>query len=89
MWLLEYGKDNYRTGDKMVEHAVRVALPIFRSAFLTSSLAFDNAPNHCSFFDDAFVAKRINLNPGGQQPVMREGLDGKHSLPHVMVFSDI
>jgi len=27
---LEYGKDNYWTGDKMVEHTTRVAIPIFQ-----------------------------------------------------------
>jgi hypothetical protein len=90
MWLLEYGKDNYWTGDKMVEHAVRVALPIFRYAFpnCQALFAFDNASNHCSFSEDALVAKRMNLNPGGQQPIMREGFDYERGLPQAMVFSD-
>ena len=76
MWLLEYGKGNYWTGDKMVEHAVHVALPIFRYAFpnCQALFALDKASNHCSFSDDALVAKRTNLKPGGQQPIMREVL---------------
>ena len=90
MWLLEYGKDNYWTGDKMVEHAVHVALPIFRYAFpnCQALFAFDNASNHCSFSDGALVAKRINLNPGGQQPFMRNGFDYIHGLPQAMVFPE-
>ena len=71
MWLLEYGKDNYWTGGKMVEHAVRVALqvPTFRYAFpnCQALFAFDNTPKHCSFSKDALVAKRMNLNPRGQR----------------------
>jgi hypothetical protein len=27
---LKYGKDNYWTGEKMVEHTTRVAIPIFK-----------------------------------------------------------
>ena len=90
MWLLEYGKDNYWTGDKMVEHAIRIALPIFRYAFpnCQALFAFDNASNHCSFSEDALVAKRMNLNPGGQQPIIRDGFDYKHGLPQAMVFSN-
>ena len=30
MWFLEYGKGNYWAGGKMVEHAIRIALLIFR-----------------------------------------------------------
>ena len=33
MVYLEYGKDNYWTGEKMIDHAIAVALPIFRVAF--------------------------------------------------------
>ena len=29
----EYGKDDYWTGDKMVEHTLHTALPIFKYAF--------------------------------------------------------
>ncbi|RPB11555.1 hypothetical protein P167DRAFT_575298 [Morchella conica CCBAS932] len=32
-YYLEYGKDNYWTGDKMVDHAVKIAIPIFNYAF--------------------------------------------------------
>ena len=39
VWLLEHGKDNYWTGDKMAEHAVHVTLPIFCYAFPTVRLS--------------------------------------------------
>ena len=32
-YLLEYGKDNYWTGEKMVEQVARVAIPIFNYVF--------------------------------------------------------
>lgn len=90
MWYLEYGKDNYWTGDKMIEHTIRVALPIFHYAFpgCQALFAFDNASNHCAFSDKALVASKMNLNPGGRQPHMREGFDYARGLPHSMVFSD-
>ena len=57
MRLLEYGKGNYWTGDKMVEHAIRTALPIFRYTFPGCQVlsAPGNAPNHSSFSEDALV----------------------------------
>ena len=90
MRLLEHGKDNYWTGDKMIELAVHVVLLIFRYAFpnCQALFAFDNAYNHCTFSEDAPVARRMNLNPGEQQPIMRNGFGYKHGLPQAMVFSD-
>lgn len=90
MWYLEYGKDNYWTGDKMIERTIRIALPIFRYAFpgCQALFAFDNASNHCAFSDKALVASKMNLNPEGQQPKMREGFDYSCGLPHSMVFPD-
>lgn len=32
---------------------------------------FDQSSNHCAFSDDALNAKRMNVKPGGKQPVMR------------------
>jgi hypothetical protein len=64
----EYGKDNYWTGDKMVEHTTQVAVPIFKYAFpdFEALFAFDNASNHCAFAADALVASKMNLLPGGK-----------------------
>ena len=74
MKFLEHGKDSYWIGGEMVVHAIDIALPIFRVAFPSCQalLAFDNATNHCVYKSDALLASSMNLNPGGQQPHMRE-----------------
>lgn len=88
--LLEYGKDNYWNGDKMVDHAVKVAARIFSYAFpgCQGLFAFDNASNHCSFAADALVASKMNLNPGGSQPLMRQGYIHSRQHSQSMVFPD-
>lgn len=70
---LEYGKDNYWTGDKMVDHSIQAA-KIFTLAFpeCQALFAFDNASNHSTHSSDALLAGKMNLNPGGKQPRMRD-----------------
>ncbi|KAA8914313.1 hypothetical protein FN846DRAFT_758996, partial [Sphaerosporella brunnea] len=87
---LEYGKNNYWTGDKMVQQAIESALPIFRYAFprCQGLWAFDNATNHNSFHPKALVASRMQLAPGGKQPEMKEGFDYNRGLPQAMVYPD-
>jgi len=65
MECLEYGKDNYWTGDKMVDyHENRSSdLPVCIS-WLPRFMGFRNATNHNSCASDALVASRVNLNPG-------------------------
>jgi hypothetical protein len=74
----------------MVDHTLRIVLPIFRYAFpgCQALFALDNAANHCSFKHDAVVAHKMNLSPGGKQPKMRDGWDYNRGLPQTMVFSD-
>ena len=85
---LEYGKDNYWTGDKMVEQTIKLALPIFHYAFpnCQALFAFDNASNHNSFASDALLVSRMNHNPGGKQALMREGFIHSKGRPQTMVF---
>lgn len=66
---LEYSKDNYWTGEKMVIHTIKVALPIFRAAFpdFVGVWAFDNASNHCVFHENALRVDRLNKAPGNNQ----------------------
>ena len=33
---------------------------------------FDNAPSHRNVADDALNADRMNVGPGGKQPIMRD-----------------
>ena len=85
---LEYGKDNYWTGEKMVEHT-EFAIKMLKLAFpgCEGLYAFDNASNHCAYAPDALIATKMNLGPGGKQPVLRDGWDHVQNLPHSMVFS--
>ncbi|CAG8751852.1 782_t:CDS:1, partial [Rhizophagus irregularis] len=49
------------------------AIPIFEALYpdCIAMFAFDNSSNHAAFSKDALVASRMNLNPSGKQPVMR------------------
>lgn len=88
--LLEYGKDNYWDGDKMVDQTIKHAVPIFELAFpgCQGLFAFDNAANHCAFAPDALVASKMNLNPGGAQSKMRDTIDHSRNLAQSMVFAN-
>jgi hypothetical protein len=90
MEYLEYGKDNYWTGDKMVEHTMKIALPIIQCAFpgCQALFTFDNASNLSSFAPDALVVSRMNRNPGSKQPIMREGFIHSKQHPQLMTFPD-
>lgn len=87
---LEYGKDNYWTGDKMVDHTILVAEPIFRYAFpnCQALFAFDNASNHCYFAKDILVAEKMNRNPGSTQPKICDSFIYSKGRPQAMVFPD-
>ena len=86
--LLEYGPDNYWTGQKMLEQVLNVMLPLFEQAYppqrYQGLFIFDNATNHCVMADDALVAKKMNLGAGGKQPVMRDGWYGEPRMPQRM-----
>ena len=88
--ILEYGKDNYWDGDKMIEQITKLAIPIFSLAFPKHQAIFffDNASNHAAFASDALNAYRMNLGPGGKQPKMRDGWFGNPSIPQSMQFPD-
>ena len=85
---LEYGKDNYWTGEKMVKHTSFV-IKILKYAFphCEGFFAFDNASNHCAYTPDALIASKMNLGSGGKQPRLRDGWHLTSNQPHSMVFS--
>ena len=35
---------------------------------------FDNAPSHKKYAEDMLIADRMNVSPGGKQPVMRDAI---------------
>jgi len=51
--------------------------------------AFDNNSNYTAFEKDTLVASRMNLNPGGKQPIMYDTYFGPNQQPQSMVFSAI
>jgi len=87
MQYLEYGKDNYWTGDKMADQATQIAAKILPYAFpgCQALFAFDNASNHSCFARNALVASWMNLNPGGKQLLMRETFAHCLNRPQSMV----
>jgi hypothetical protein len=51
-----YGKDKYWQGDDMVDHTLKVAIPIFNTTFPGCQavfFSFHNASNHSSYVADA------------------------------------
>ena len=70
----------------MVDHIVKVAVPIFNAAFpgCQAIFLFDNASNHSSYAADAHRVGNMNLHSGGNQGVLREHGKG---LPQSMSFS--
>lgn len=91
MHIHEYGKDNYWTSEKMIAHTIEVAIPIFRYAFpgCRALFLFDNASNHCAFADNALVARRLNREPGGKQPHMKDGFIHNLGRPQPMSFPPV
>ena len=72
---LEYGKNRWWEGEDLVLQVLRVAIPIFESAFpgCQGLFLFDNATSHAAFAPDALLAKRMNLRPGGEQTILHPG----------------
>ncbi|KAI0995457.1 hypothetical protein K3495_g12722 [Podosphaera aphanis] len=88
--LLEYGKENYWTGEKLVEQNTKVAIPFFRYAFpnCQAVFAFDNAANHRAFAPDTLLVSKMNLGPGGRQSRIRDGWNFSENVPQKMNFGE-
>jgi len=89
---LEPGKDRegYWTAENVLNQIKNKAIPIFEILYpnCIGVFAFDNSSNHAIFAKDSLVAKRMNLNPGGLQPKMRNTYWGPNNQLQSMVFSD-
>ena len=72
----------------MVNHTVKVAIPIFNAAFpgCQAVFLFDNASNHSTYAADALRVGNTGLRPGGKQGVLREGFMHGKGLPQPMSF---
>ncbi|RGB23169.1 hypothetical protein C1646_774911 [Rhizophagus diaphanus] len=73
--IMNPGKNNngWWTVEKLVEQIIQCAIPIFEVTHPNAIgiFAFDNSTSHSAFAPDALVASRMNVNPGGKQPKMR------------------
>lgn len=71
--LLETHKDGYFTNDhliKQVEHTIDIFERIHPEA--TALFLFDNAPSHRNVSDDSLNVDKMNVGPGGRQPIIHD-----------------
>ena len=89
--ILKFGSGNegYWNSEKFLkqmERAVAIADVKYPSDRFSKVRIFDQSSGHCAFRDDALNVNRMNVNPGGAQPKMRDTVwDGKVQR---MVYSD-
>ena len=91
--LLETHREGYFTNDHLLEQVART-IDIFERVHphTTALFLFDNAPSHQKVADDALNADKMNVGPGGKQPVMRDTIWGgkvqrmvdEHGIPKGM-----
>ena len=72
-FLLETSKDGYFNNDHLldqVKHTIDIFEKIHPDA--TGLFLFDNAPSHKKLADDGLNVEKMNVNPGGKQPLMMD-----------------
>ncbi len=86
--LLEFGKDNYWTGDEIVDQAVKIAPRVFFYAYPVSQalFAFDNSSNHNCYTEDALLVGNMNLGLRGKQSILRNEFNHTTQEDQYIVF---
>ena len=71
--LLETSTDGYFNNDMLIKQ-VDEAIQIFEQKYPSAQalFLFDNAPSHKKYADDMLNTDRMNVRPGGKQPVMQD-----------------
>ena len=71
--MLEYGQGNWWNSARMIAHLKRV-IEIRKQAFPWARVIwrFDHSSNHTAMADDALNPSKMNIEPGGAQPKMRD-----------------
>lgn len=84
---IEYGKDDWWTGDDLVMQVRQLAIPLFETVFpeYECLFLFDNATSHSAFTTDALRAKSMSLRPGGAQKKLRPGINSATGEVQLMV----
>ncbi len=84
---LETQRDGYFNNDQLLIQVAKT-IKIFKETHPSSRglFLFDNAPSHKKVADDSLNVDKMNVHPGGKQPVMRDSVwDGKSQR---MVYPD-
>ena len=81
-------EEGWWTAKHLLEQVKNNAIPIFEIMHpnAIAVFAFDNSTNHGAMADNALCAQRMNLNPGGQQLVMKDTVFGPDNKLQSMVF---
>ena len=84
----EYGDNKYWNSEMLAHQTLQVAIPLFEAAFppgrFQGLFLFDNATSHNVMASDALDVRKMNLGPGGKQPVMRDGWNPRTNAPQAM-----
>lgn len=86
--LIETGSGKEWWTNEMMMKQLRKAVEIFKRQFpgCTGLWLFDNSANHGAYSEDALVASRVQMNPGGKQSRMHDGFFGNPSRTQSMCF---
>lgn len=82
-------QEGYWIAEHLLEQIEHKAIPIFEILYpnCIALFAFDNSSNHAVFSKDALVASRMNLKPGGKQPIMHNTHFRPNQQSQSMVFA--
>ncbi|KAG2103655.1 hypothetical protein BD769DRAFT_1367310, partial [Suillus cothurnatus] len=90
---LEYGKnyEGYWTGELFVKQLTKKIIPAFERVHGAGHQALfliDNSQGHSAYSEDALLATRMNVKPGGKQAYMCSGwyLNGQDKVIQSMIF---
>ena len=75
-FFFEYGRDaGHRVGKDLVRHLTEIAIPMVEAVYpgYQFLFLFDNSSNDGLFASNALRASNMNLTPGGEQSVLRNG----------------
>jgi hypothetical protein len=89
---IKVGNGSWWKGEDLMRHTLEVAIPIFETSFPKAQglFLFDHATSHTADALDALRAFKLNMEPGGKQPYLRDGWfygpDGCTVYPQKMQF---
>jgi len=81
-------EEGWWTADHLIDQVINYAIPIFETIYpgAIAVMAFDNSTNHGAMPEDGLNVTKMNVNPGGKQPLMHSTYFGPNNTPQSMVF---